>query len=725
MKSQSNPTFEKCLLPGSFIYWRNRRYRVVARDESSSLIVHVEDVETAEPDTLSVAELLCSPDDKSVPLFAPTLKELEKEIEGQCPALKPISPLSLPDNLLQKADTIIAVVDAVEKWVSEKKRLASLRHEKFKQAKMLEEACGQLDQLCSQSDFPIKPIGLTTYYKYQKSYRKYSGDRVQIAASLRRSDFNQSRMDEAQLHFIDTIVMRYFARKNRPRPATVYGIAGELLKRTGGKWIDLHRCRGEVPQDLVNELLKLSLPMGQILENPEKVCLLKPIELPSSSWFYDYLRWFAAQPDDGKAVMTERYGKEAWESEYMAFDVFVNRASLPLQYVFADHWWVDVFTVDEETRSNIFRLWLTALIDAFSRSIIGIALLYEHPCIESIQSALLHAIWPKTSHLELGIEGEWAPYGYPLQLSLDNAWAHHSGSLENLTRRISRNGRYNSIDLDFRPPYKGHYGSLIERFFGNLSDKVKQLLSSAIQSSNPKDVRNATKFACLLYQDVNKVIHSLIVDYQHTPHHELGGMTPHEKWEEGMGGGNPLVPPLTDEMERLFWRMDPGTRVITSRGVCAFGMHYWGAGLGRVPKKRGNNQIEYDFHYSTSDISTLAIFKDGDWVMDVKAHELRLPDGSYRPVSLWERKAAMALARKNRQPVSRWLKYLDEFSELEKQRLAEKKKTQQASHNKSHSGHASVASAQAIEEAMQDMTKVKTDQDPTKLLAGFMGDKST
>ena len=85
----------------------------------------------------------------------------------------------------------------------------------------------------------------------------------------------------------------------------------------------------------------------------------------------------------------------------------------PLQYVFADHYLLDVFIVDEATRSKISRLWLTVLIDAYSRCILGMALLEENPCIESIQSALLHAIWPKSSHTNLGIKGEWACYGIP------------------------------------------------------------------------------------------------------------------------------------------------------------------------------------------------------------------------------------------------------------------------------------------------------------------------
>ena len=62
--------------------------------------------------------------------------------------------------------------------------------------------------------------------------------------------------------------------------------------------------------------------------------------------------------------MTARHGKDMWEREQMVFDTFVTRAAFPLHYVFADHWLLDVFVVDEATRSQPVRLWLTVLLYA-------------------------------------------------------------------------------------------------------------------------------------------------------------------------------------------------------------------------------------------------------------------------------------------------------------------------------------------------------------------------
>jgi hypothetical protein len=619
---------------------------------------------------------------------------------------------TLPKKLLQRADKVINTVETVQRLVRAQERLALLRGEKLQYAAAIKQACSQLPE----------PISLSTYYEYRKVYRQYDGGRVGIAASFRRKTFNQTRMSKTQLHFIDTLILRYYAGKRTLRlsPYTLFRLAGSTLERTGNLWLDPDKCPGDGAENVVEELLDPRLPMLAIVANEEKASWLSKINRPSQSWFYGYLRWFEAQPDCGEEVIVSRYGREMWEREYMVFDTFVSRAVRPLEYVFADHWLVDVFIVDEATRSRMDRLWLTLLVDTYSRSVLGMALLYETPCIESIQIALQHAIWPKTSHQELGLKGEWVCYGIPQQLSLDNAWSHHSHSLEQLSRDISQGGQYNSIDLLFRPPYRGRYGALIERLFGNFSGQMKELLPGAIQSSAYRDVGNAARQACLLYQDVYTILHQMIIRYQHTPHRELDGLTPHEKWLEGwqLGyGGWP--PPLTDEIERLFWRHDPEPRVITSKGISAFGMHYWSPMLDQAQRKGlGGQSIPYHFSYEPADISRLAIFRDQKWLGDVYAKQLRRADGSVRSISLWERKMARALARERGQASQNWLTLVTELDELSQVRTAERKEAQRQA--KSRPGKSGSSKVQTVSEP--HLTTDGDEPDYTELLINFVSE---
>lgn len=679
------------LQPGYHIFWNQHTYRVIALDPENALLLPVDPIPEAPKTTLSFLDLLATPQKGTdSPLFAPTLEALHAQVEERYTITSSVPTDDLPDNYLIKARIITTVVEMVKRLIADDEQRATAHGEPLSRTQAIYRALGTVNKTTIQ----IQVKGVTqeyrlhasrsSYYKYLSLYDTYHGNEAAIAASFRRVTFRLPHISRAQFHFIDTCLWLYYG-KTRSTKTRVYHLAQDILeKRTRGYWVDPERCGSAAPENLVTELLDLKLPMQAILENPEKAALLTPIELPSTGWFYGYARYVEAQPDQGEKIMTERLGKGMWEQYHLIFDTFVQRAQFPLQYVFADHWLLDAWIVDEETRSKPSRLWLTLLIDAYSRSILGMTLLSENPRIESIQQALHHAIWEKKSHLALGLKQEWNCYGIPLQLFLDNAWAHHSHSLENLARVISRNGVYNSIDLVFRPPYRGRYGAIIERLFKNFSGQMKELAAGAIASGSLKDIRAGARAACLLDSDMNLLLHQLILRYQHTPHRELQGMTPHEKWSEGIqSSGFPLVPPHTPAMDRLFLRMYPQTRQVKSQsqGIAAFGLTYWSTQLGGIERvDREGNSIPYDVRYDPTDISRISLFRNSDWVGDGYARELQLADGSYQHLSLAEWKTAKRLIASNdaraEGNTAEELAFVTDLKALGKRRAQEKKAIQ-------------------------------------------------
>lgn len=695
------------LQPGHYIFWQQRTYQVIALDPDNALLLHVQPLPEGPGTQLSLTDLLAmkraSP---SAPLFAPTLEALHQQIEERYGHALGTTTHDLPDSFVIKARIVTSVVETVRRLVSVDEQRAKVRGEAIAHQQAIRRALSTVNkttirmQVRGTNQEIELHAGLTSYYKYEHLYDTYHGDEAQIAASFRRSTFRLPHIKLAQFHFIDTCLLLYYGH-TRVTKERVYRLAEDILKRTKGYWVDPDRCGASVPENLVTELLDLKIPMQALLDNPEKKPLFTQIEMPSTGWFSGYTRYIEAQPDQGERLITARLGTGIWEQFHLVFDTFVHRAQFPLQYVFADHWLLDAWIVDEETRAKPSRLWLTLLIDAYSRSILGMALLYEDPCIESTQQALKHAIWEKTSHLALGLEQEWACYGIPLQLFLDNAWAHHSHSLENLARVLSRNGTYNAIDLVFRPPYKGRYGAIIERLFKNFSGQVKELVKGAIVSNDPKEIRTAAKDACLLYPDMNRLLHWLIVKYQHTPHRELHGMTPHQKWSEGIqSSGFPLVPPFTPAIDRLFLRMDSQTRQVRSRGIPALGLNYWSAELGGIERIGHDGQpVQYTFRYDPTDISRICLFRNGEWVGDGYARELQQADGSYRHLGLaeWKMAKRRVATEENltQEKTPEELALVTELSRLQKRRSQEKKAVQQT--------HAKPS--QAITEHPEETTK--------------------
>lgn len=719
--THEHPYVDKRLKPGWYMYWKHQTYRILPFDKQDPLTLYAENTTTSEVCPFQIAELwLSESDGEAGPSFSPTLEQLYKEIGKHHPVPK-ISPTEgIPAEYLAEANHILSIVEQVKKLVPVARvELEKKRKEKGKKGELekketdtdvLREACALLKP---------KSISLSTFYYYEKRINTYHGDRAQIAASFIRSDHGKMKLDKATLHFLDTIIPLFLGK----RPAEIYRLGESALKyHTQKYWFDPNKCEGPIPADVVDELTKVlegKLPMQALLQNALTKELLTPIEMPALGLFYDYHRCFLAQPDKGKKALNGHYGEGTWESFFAIFDTFAYRATFPLQYVFADHYLVDVFTVDKATRSKLDRLWLTILIDAYTRCILGAVLLYEEPCIESIQSALLHAIWPKGSLTQYGIDKKWVCLGIPQQLYLDNALAHHSHSLENLARVIGHQGKYHTIDLVFRPPYMARYGALIESLFGHLSGRIKQDLAGAIQSSAPKDLRKAAKEACLLYEDIDRYIKQFIVWYQHAPHSALGEMSPHDKWMESVERiGLPEIPKLTPSVRRLFLREAPDTRKITEKGVCYFGMHYTSDTLGTLDQigKKGQ-KVEYGIRYDPADISTISIYHEDVWKDDLEAKELRLPDGSLKRTSQWELNMAKALAEKNDGCREDWLSYLNDAEELKKKRRAERDRIRRQQQRLAQQGTGEDESVE-VEESVEDLP-AEDDAYLTKLLADF------
>ena len=151
-------------------------------------------------------------------------------------------------------------------------------------------------------------------------------------------------------------------------------------------------------------------------------------------------------------------------------------------------------------------------------------------------------------------------------------------------------------------------------------------------------------------------------------------MSPNEKWEQGLQSELPPIPFPSIDVERLFWRLHHKTREKNQKGISLFGMHYWSPGLSKLPAKDINDRpVKFGIRYDPSDISCLAIFRDGKFVCDVRAKELRLANNEYKKVSRWECEMAKDLARKDGKSARDWVAYLNGLRELFEKRKAEKK----------------------------------------------------
>jgi hypothetical protein len=669
---------DKRIRPGWHLYIEGfGEFEILEPDPKSNtkLFIPVKHTANQEIRTFSISDFDRFAAENLPYFFAPTADELQqiKDAPEHKDNSAPSSPVAL--HLIRRAEIILSNIKTIDDLLLSEEKKYVLAGETFRRDKCLRRIC---DELRSTSR---RYYGFcrSSYYYYSKLIKAANWDVTKLALGLRRNTFGVTKMSPAQTHFVDTVILKHGASRGFVNGLpSIYDLLQGYIEHTRGWWIDPDKCT-DVHLDLIDELMNANLPIDIILSNPEKAELLTRIKLISRAWFYRHYHWFIGNPQRSEKEMIQKYGREFYEANLMVFDIFVHRASLPLEYVFADHCYLDIIVVDDDSRKNTFRIWVTILIDAFTRAILGMAINSRAPSINSIQSALKNAVWDKKDFLgSLGLEypeGKgWETYGISLSLSLDNAWAHHSLSLEGLGRKISCGGRYNSIELNFRPPYRGRYGALIERYLGNIQLKVKTSLKlGAIHTAKPGGVRNAAKDAVYLMKDVEQAIVELIVIYMHTPHRELNGLTPHQKWLEGMQSGWPQVPPRTPANERLFWIHSPKTRIITKRGISAFGLTYWSPEL-KIAQRVGpdGKAIRYAFSYDDGDISRIALFRGDKYICDIYAKELRRPDGTYAHTSIAERKLAKKIAVQSGKSSLAWLQFLQEKDALGKHRQSEK-----------------------------------------------------
>lgn len=725
MKTHFPLTAAEVLQAGHWFRREDRLFEVIAWDAKDPLRVVARATDATSDQIFMLTDLFAP-----TPLtrFAATRAELGETPTGATqPPTSVVDAASLPEHLLRRADHIIATVEAVQAEIEQIRR----RQQVAAQPTLLTENTRQACQALST------PVSVSGYYAYRKLYRAHHGDRALLATALHRKTFGKMRLDANAQHFIDTVIRRFY-RSNPPlRAETVYGIAQQLWEHNRHWWLNYEQTEASGGEELIERLLAGRHAIDSLLADPQQAHHLTQIQLPSRAWFYGYVSWFSAQPDDGAQTYITRQGRADWEANFLLFDRFAQTATLPLQYVFADHYKLDVLHVDDEFREVLGRLWLTLLIDAYSRAVLGVFLAYEAPNIESIQGALRHAIWPKTDLAAFGIDLPWSCYGIPHRLFLDNAWAHQSQSLETLVKALAGGGCYTQMELVFRPSYQARYGGLVERIFGNLAGQLRERLPGALLRPDQRHWHNASQGACLLYRDVVRIVHQLVVDYLHTPHRELGGLTPHEQWLAGLQLMTPVPPPFTPHLARCFWRLHPDPRRTTANGLALFDLHYWDPALDglRSPDRQGHRR-SFQLRYDPADVSRVAVFEAGQWLGDGYARELRLPDGSYEPTSLWELTLAKDLARqrsprRTAHPHS-WLVHLLEARELiaqrqEEQKLIRRRLQQLREHRRGRPATASaaakppvVAAGQLPDIAQALAEQVTQDRDPrTQLLEAF------
>lgn len=283
-----------------------------------------------------------------------------------------------------------------------------------------------------------------------------------------------------------------------------------------------------------------------ILENNKKS--IKTIKCPSRSQFYEKINRL-----DKELVISSRKGKRIAQQYFRQTGLGVAVAHI-LERVEVDHTTLDIMVFNENTKQVDGRPTLTALIDVYSRMILGIEIGFEPPSQLSVMRALKNSILPKNIKREEKLnKHDWPAYGIPITLVCDNGMEFHAKDLRRMCAELN-------IELIFCPKQQPHYKGHIERFMGTLNRQVCHLIQGTTFSNiTMRGDYNSIDSATITLSELKQLIYQwLITDYIQSPHKGIGTI-PIKKWQEGLSILPPRLPEsaeylnfiLTIEFERL------------------------------------------------------------------------------------------------------------------------------------------------------------------------------
>ncbi|MFH6966621.1 Mu transposase C-terminal domain-containing protein [Flavobacterium sp. FlaQc-28] len=380
----------------------------------------------------------------------------------------------------------------------------------------------------------------------------------------------------------------------------------------------------------------------KIVRDIEKNCKDKNIPIPHSNTIRKRIKSLSEEE-----VLKARFGKSKARDKFEPIKNSFPGADYPLSVVQIDHTKVDIILVDEHYRKAFIRPWLTIAVDVYSRMVVGFYLSFDPPgemgtglCIAN--SILSKEIWMERNH----VEGEWPCWGIMSTIHVDNAREFRG----NMLRKACQNY---GINLEFRPVAQPHWGGHVERLLGTFSKEIHNLPGTTFSSPESRINYDSEKNASLTISEFEKWLMTYIVNVYHKRNHSGIGMSPLQKYKEGLMGSDLIngcgIPPKLLNEKRLKLDFMPYTeRTIQEYGVIIDHITYYHDVLRKYIHSReslasNSPKRKFIFRRDPRDISTVYFFDPeiNDYF------EIPYRDTSKPAISIWEYKEAVRKLNSN------------------------------------------------------------------------------
>lgn len=423
--------------------------------------------------------------------------------------------------------------------------------------------------------------------------------------------------------------------RNYKSTGTIAGILPRKRGRAKGE-VRIEQQAEKIIQEAIEKhyLTKIKPSVQYVINIVLAECLKKNLTPPSKNTIRNRINQISeyqrAKRRGSKSDTRTRF--EPTPGEYTA--------NYPLEVVQIDHTKMDVIIVDEETRQSIGRPFITVAIDIYSRMITGFHLSLDAPSGLSVAMCVGNSILPKNDWLmETGIDSNWDTWGFMDTLHADNGADFRAEALIEACL-------INNINLQWRPVQKTNFGGHVERLIGTLMKTVHSIPGTTFSNIRERFEYDSEGNACMTFHELELWLTTFITKIYHKQKHSTLGMSPEDKWSEGVFGTSTKtgigLPPIPADPETLVIDFLPLVkRKIRKTGVHINNLKYFDFVLRQFieEKDSGNTKSkEYTFRIDPNDISYI-------WFYDKKSklyHKISLANRAIPSMSLSEYKAIKA-----------------------------------------------------------------------------------
>jgi putative transposase len=287
---------------------------------------------------------------------------------------------------------------------------------------------------------------------------------------------------------------------------------------------------------------------------------------------------------DRYAILKARYG-ERYAQEATRIYRKGPTCTRPLERVEVDHTPLDILVTDSSTGLLLGRPWITVMIDAYSRMIVGIHISFRKPGVRSVLRCLKRAILPKTYVKDRfpKVRGEWDAYGLIDQLVCDNGLEFHAQDLEAACAELG-------IHVIYCPTRAPQMKGRIERVLKTLNYGLVHLQpGTTFAKYDKRHTYDPERTAVLTLEALEEIVHCWNIDIYSTTFHRGIQTTPKQKWDEGVAKYPRRLPPSIDVAN--VYLGNSVTRTLGKNGIGAHGLQYASSALQDLRRRCGDVEV--------------------------------------------------------------------------------------------------------------------------------------